>query len=134
MNKIKSYLFDFSKKLNESKYFFGLMMILLTIGSKYIIIDISENQQKVLSSKIMRRILIFTVVFIATRDVIVSFILTGLVIVIFLNLFHEKSYYCVLPNYLKFLDTNTDGKISEEELNNAINILKKSGKYKINNK
>ena len=121
---------NFIVRINNNKYFYGLMMILLNIGSKYIIMDNSPFQTALLSSKIMRRVVIFTIAFIATRDLIVSLILTASFVIIALNLFNENSKYCILPKSYKFLDTNMDGEISPSEIERAYKILKKAGKIK----
>ena len=119
------------KNLNESPYFFGIMMILLNIGSKYVSNELSKNQDKFLNTKIMRRIAIFTMAFIATKDIITSLVITAVFIILVFGLFNEDSSFCILPKFLKQFDTNKDGKLSSEELNNAIKIIKKSGLYKI---
>lgn len=121
---IESYI----NKINSSKYFYGILMILLNIGAKYIEIDIPRNQKQFLSSKLIRRILIFTVAFIATRDFVVSLVITAAFIVLVLNLFNNESEYCILPKSFKDLDTNKDGKISPEEIKQAYETLKKAGK------
>jgi len=121
---IESYI----NKINSSKYFYGILMILLNVGAKYIEIDIPRNQKQFLSSKLIRRILIFTVAFIATRDVVVSLVITAAFIILVLNLFNNESEFCILPKSFKDLDTNNDGKISPEEIKKAYETLKKSGK------
>ena len=105
-------------------------MILLNMGAKYIEMDLVESHRQFLSSKVLRRIIIFTVSFVATRDIVASLIITASFVIIVLNLFNEKSNYCVLPKSVIPLDTNNDGKISAEEIENAYNILKKSGRIK----
>ena len=48
--------------------------------------------------------------------------------IIALNLFNEKSKYCILPKSYRNLDTNLDGEISPDEIERAYKILKKTGK------
>ena len=72
--------------INQSKYFFGFLMILLNMGAKYIELDLVESQKHFLSSKLIRRLIIFTIAFVATRDIIVSLIITSAFIIIVLNL------------------------------------------------
>ena len=116
--------------INSNKYFYGILMILLNIGSRYIEIEFSKSQKKFLSSKMLRRVLIFTICFIATRDIIASLILTASFIIIVLNLFHDESQYCILPKSFRDLDLNKDGEISPDEIEKAYNLLKKAGKVK----
>ena len=114
--------------INTNKYFYGILMILLNIGSRYIEIKFSKSQKQILGSKMLRRILIFTVCFISTRDIIVSLILTASFIIIFLNLFNDESEYCILPKSFRNLDLNKDGEISPDEIKIAYETLKKAGK------
>ena len=91
-------------------------MILINIGSKYINSELTFLQNKILGTEIMKKITLFSVIFIATRNVKCSFILTLLYFIIVNNAFNSKSKLCVLPKHLKKLDLNNDNKISEEEL------------------
>jgi len=116
------------KTLNSSKFFIGIMMIVLNIGSKYIEIDLGKNHKQLLNNKIMRRILIFTIVFIATKDILISLIVTAVFVILVLNLFNQDSPLCILPKSFIDLDTNNDNKISDEEIIQAYERLKKDGK------
>lgn len=127
--KINDSFNSIATNVNNNKYFYGLMMILLNVGSKYLTIDLSAPFHKAfLSSVFMRRVLIFTVIFIATRDLKVSLILTASFVIIALNLFNDKSKFCILPKSFKNLDVNMDGEITPDEIERAYNILKKTGK------
>lgn len=116
--------------INNNKYIYAVMMILMNVGARYIEIDLDKNHKQFLSSKIIRRILIFTVSFIATRDVIASLIITACFVIIVLNLFNYSSKYCVLPKGYELVDFNEDSNISSEEIKKAYEILKKAGKIK----
>jgi len=117
-----------NKQINSSQYFFGLMMIILNLGSRYISLDLTSNQEKLLSSLLMRKITLFSIVFMATRDFIISIILTIIFSLFIITFLHEQSNFCILPNFLKKIDLDGDGQISELEFKNALNMLKKSGK------
>ena len=104
-------------------------MILLNLGSRYLIMDVSAPfHVALLSSKVVRRIIIFTVIFVATRDLKISLIMTACFVIIALNLFNDKSKYCILPKSYRDLDTNMDGEISPDEIERAYRVLKKAGK------
>ena len=83
--------------LNNSKYFSGIMMLLLNVGGKQVSNEISHFQENILNHKVVRRLLVFVVVFIATKDVKISLIVTISFIVIVTGLFNEESKYCVIP-------------------------------------
>ena len=119
---------DITGSINNSKYFYAITMILLNMGAKYLEMDLVDSHRQFLSSKAIRRIIIFTVSFVATRDVIASLIITASFVILVLNLFNENSEYCVIPKSFKKIDTNNDGKVSPEEIKNAYEILKRAGK------
>jgi len=113
--------------LNNNKYFVGLMMIILNVGSKYLLEEFGELHNMILTKKIIRRLIIFVIVFIAIRDVKISIIITILFIIIVLELFNEKSKFCIIPHTLNKIDKNNDGKISNKEIREAFEILRKTG-------
>ena len=82
--------------LNTSKYFAGIMILFLNLGSKYLALELSETQEQLLSNKMIRRVMIFTVVFVSTRDIWVSLITTAIFIVLVSGLFNENSKYCIM--------------------------------------
>tara|TARA_E500000178_G_scaffold355470_1_gene428214 strand:- start:1083 stop:1454 length:372 start_codon:yes stop_codon:yes gene_type:complete len=102
--------------LNNSKYMAGIAMIMLNIGSKYIMMELSETQEEIMANKIFRRFIIFTVCFIATRDVVVSLILTGVFVILVSNLFNENSKYCIIKK------NKTFKQISKEDYMKATKI------------
>ena len=119
-----------TKLLNDSKFTAGIAMLMLNIGSKYISIGLSESQEAYLTSSLARQLLIFSVAFIGTKDVLVSLLLTIIFILFADYIFNEKSRLCLLPKSMKEIkkqiDIDQDGIISEKELNHAINILRKA--------
>ena len=121
----------FFHHLNTSNYFIGLMMIMLNIGSKYLTHEFGSTIDFFFNIKIVRRLLIFTVFFIATRDVKTSIILTAAFVIIALELFNEKSKLCILPKHIiDVIDTNKDGRLSQEEIQHAMKTLTRAGYLK----
>jgi len=116
--------------LNNSKFFAGMVMIMLNIGSKYITIKLSKTQEAYLRNSIGHQILVFAICWMGTRDIITSLILTTVFIVLTQHLFHEESSFCILPkNWTKLesvLDLDGDGKVSDDEVSEAIKILQKA--------
>ncbi len=116
--------------INNSKLFTGLIMICLNIGSKFITVKLSPSQEEFMKNYVAREILVFAVCWMGTRDILTALVLTGSFFIITEYLFHEDSSLCIAPNYLKkikdSLDTNNDGIISQEEIDNAIKLLTKS--------
>lgn len=113
--------------INESKILAALAMLLLNIGSKYIELKISDSQAEYMRNEIGREILIFAMVFVGTKDIILSIIVTAAFIVLANTVFHEESKYCILPEKYKkikkLIDKNNDNIISDDEVNKAYEIL-----------
>ena len=76
--------------LNENKYFIGLMMIFVNIGSRYLIEELDDDIRGIINSTYFRRFVIFCVLFMATRDIIISIILTGIIILLLMNMKENK--------------------------------------------
>ena len=128
---------EYTNTINKSKYFAGIVMIMLNIGSKYITIKLSKSQEAYLGSTIARQLLIFSIIWMGTRDLIIALIMSAVFVVLTDHLFNEKSSYCVLPKALReyedLIDENKDGVISKEEIEKAKNLLEnaqKKEKYK----
>lgn len=123
---------NYISSLNSSKYFAGICMIILNIGSKYVSIELSKSQEDYLRNSIGRQLLLFSIAWIGTKDIYSSIIITAAFTILTQYLFNEKSRFCILPKQIKDLyaeiDTNHDGKISDEELEKAIEIIKRANK------
>jgi hypothetical protein len=68
--------------LNNSKLFLGVMLILLNLGAKYLVDELSTNPEEYSRNLVLRRIAVFAVCFVGTRDVVTSLILTASFIII----------------------------------------------------
>jgi spore coat protein CotF len=116
--------------LNNSRYFAGLMMIILNVGSKYITIELSKTQEQYLRNTLGRQILLFSIFWVGTRDIVTSFVMTAVFVVLSDYLLNENSKLCIVPSKWRILrdelDVNDDGVVSMEELTRAKNILKHS--------
>lgn len=106
--------------LNNSKFFAGILMILMNIGSKYISLELSETQDEFFSNIIIRRIMIFVVIFIATKDIIISLVITTCFVIMVSGLFNENSKFCLIKNNCKQTKV-----ISKEQVERAKKVLKK---------
>ena len=120
--------------LNNSKFFAGIIMLIMNIGSKHISLELSKSQEDYVKYTLGRQILIFAILWMGTRDIVVALILTCVFILFADYLLNDISKYCILSDKYKdvisHLDTNGDGKVSQKEINDAIHILKKARKQK----
>jgi hypothetical protein len=120
--------------LNNSKFFAGIVMILLNVGSKFISIQFSKSSEEYLKMTVTKQLLVFSMAWMGTRDIYTALVLTAVFTVLSDHLFNEESPYCCVPEKYrvlsKIIDTNKDGEISQEEINNAITILENAKKNK----
>jgi hypothetical protein len=120
--------------LNNSKFFAGVVMILLNVGSKFISIQFSKSSEEYLKMNVTKQLLVFSMAWMGTRDIYTALVLTAVFTVLSDHLFNEESPYCCVPEKYRVLstliDTNNDGEISQDEINNAITILENAKKNK----
>jgi hypothetical protein len=81
--------------INSNPYIIGLMMLLLNLGGRFLALEVSKEQEKVLSQPIVRRFLLFVVLFVGTRNILIAAGLTIIVILFVGYLFNENSDLCV---------------------------------------
>ena len=86
------------ENINDNKYFIGISMILVNIGSRFIISELSDSQKKFINNIFLRRIFLFCVFFMATRDVISSIVLTIMFVLLISELFNENSEISLVSN------------------------------------
>jgi hypothetical protein len=120
--------------LNNSKFFAGIVMILLNVGSKFISIQFSKSTEEYLKMNVTKQLLVFSMAWMGTRDIYTSLVLTAVFTILSDHLFNEESPYCCVPRkyriLAKIVDENKDGHVSDQEINNAIAILEKAKKDK----
>ena len=116
--------------LNSSTFFAGVMMICLNIGSRYIQLNLDESTESYIKYALTKEIMVFTISWMATRNIYMSLGLTAVFIVLADFIFNEKSRYCLLPK--KFIHSRrmnelVDTKIlSEKEINDALEVLERA--------
>ena len=127
---ILSYLHDHVMYLNQSKFFAGVVMIMLNIGSKFISIQFSKSAEQYFKLSVTKQILVFAMAWMGTRDIYTALVITAVFVVLSDHLFNEESKFCIVPHKYrildKALDTTGDGFVSEEEIKNAERILEKA--------
>ena len=79
--------------LNTNLFFLGIMMLVLNVGSRYIVHELSDNDEEYRQNIILRRVAIFAACFAGTRDLVVSLILTAAFVVLSTGIYHTKSIY-----------------------------------------
>lgn len=86
-------MLDQANYVATSPFFIGIMMLLLNIGSRYITHEFSEDDKEYSQNIILRRLAIFAVCFIGTRDLVVSIILTAAFVILSSGFLRGKSIF-----------------------------------------
>jgi len=120
--------------LNNSKFFAGIVMILLNIGSKFITIQFSKSTEEYMKWSVSKQLLVFAMAWMGTRDIYTALGLTAIFTILSDFLFNEESHLCIVPHkhrvLHKLIDTNEDGIVSDTELSAAIAVLEKAKREK----
>jgi hypothetical protein len=121
--------------LNNSKFFAGVIMILLNIGSKFITIQFSKSTEEYMKWTVSKQLLVFSMAWMGTRDIYTALGLTAIFTILSEYLFNEESSLCMVPHKYrvlhKLVDVNEDGVVSEPELAAALAVLEKSKRDKM---
>ena len=81
------------KQVDATLLFTGVMMLVLNIGSRDILHEFSNNDEEYRRNILLRRVAIFAVCFIGTRDITHSLLLTAAFVVLATGLHNSKSVY-----------------------------------------
>lgn len=121
------------KLLNNSKFFAGIVMLTMNIGSKYVTLQLSESQEDYVKYTLGRQVLVFAILWMGTRDIVISLILTFIFILFADYLFNDSSKFCMIPEKCKMKQTKENKQITAKDINNAIDVLKRARKQKCSN-
>jgi hypothetical protein len=80
---------------NTNPYFIGLMMLIMNLGGRFLAMEVTKGQEKFFQDPWIRRLLIFIVIFIATRNLFVAFWLGLVVILVMSILLNETSTFYI---------------------------------------
>lgn len=107
--------------LNQNKVMWGVSMLLLNIGSRYVIADLGKGHEYILTSQFVKKLVVMSMFFVATRDLLTSFLLTVAYVLIVDGVLHEKKNFCLLPKTI--LNKVNSANVSNEDYLRAKNIV-----------
>jgi hypothetical protein len=120
--------------LNNSKFFAGVIMIVLNMCSKFITLQFSKSTEEYLKMTVTTQLMVFAMAWMGTRDIYTALVLTAVFTILSEHIFNEESHMCIVPYKYRILnklvDTNNDGIVSDKEVEDAIQILEKARKNK----
>jgi len=85
-----------SLMINNSKIAAGIAMIAMNFGSRFVVTDVSKFQEQVLQSALAKQFVLLCIFFVATRDIMIAFMMTAAFYVVVFGLFNENKKYNVL--------------------------------------
>ena len=104
--------------LNSSKFFAGVIMIMLNVGSKFIPIQFSKSAEEYLKKSLSKALLVFAMSWMGTRDIYTAIVLTIIFIIFSDYLFNEESLFCIVPYEKRILESLSVTENSEDKNNN----------------
>jgi len=84
---------------NANPYIIGMFMLLLNLGGRFLALELTKKQEAFLSAPWIRPLIFFTVVFIATRNLVAAFWITMLFFFVIWVVANENSPYCMIPSW-----------------------------------
>jgi hypothetical protein len=115
--------------LNNSKFFAGIVMILLNIGSKFITIQFSKSTEEYMKYTVSKQLLVFAMAWMGTRDIYTALALTAIFTILSEHLFNEESFLCIVPHKYRVLHklnaAAEENMVSDAEIANAVALLDK---------
>ena len=106
------------EKIAENKYFIGVVMIMMNIGARFMIEELTPKQKEFINTQYFRRFIVFCAFFAATRDLLATVTLT-IIFILFVGEFSTDSND--VKNQKKKKITNID---IQNELNSVINKVR----------
>jgi ABC-type uncharacterized transport system permease subunit len=86
----------FVNSFNTNPFVAGVVMIFMNLGSKHLANEIPNNMEKFFSNPYIRKITLFCILFVATKNLEISLILTLLFLLLSKYILNENSIYCSL--------------------------------------
>lgn len=124
MGKKKYSFMDYYDSLNNNKIFAGVIILIMNICSRYATLELSQSQEYYIKYVFGKQLLLFAIIWMGTRDIIISIILTVLFLILADYLLNDQSKYCIIPANCKVEDFS--GNITQKDINDSIRILKKA--------
>ena len=86
--------------LNTSKLFAGITLIIMNFGSRFVIGDMTAAHEAIYSSPGFKKIVLFCMFFVGTRDVITSAMLAFAFSIVVDVLLNEKRRFNLVPSFI----------------------------------
>jgi hypothetical protein len=84
---------------NMNPYVLGIAYILLNLGGRFMALSVTPAQEAFLQNIVFRPLLLFAIMFIGTRNLVVAFWLTLVILLLLHYLFNENSSWYLLKDF-----------------------------------
>lgn len=113
--------------VNSSRIAWGLGTLAMQFGARYVVTDLTRMQNEVLASSVGKRLILCGMIFVATRDIMLSVIMTVAFYALAAFLLNEDSAMCVVPRDLRppAAEVDSDAEVTRDEYEAALRIVQR---------
>ena len=86
-------------EINMNPYVLGFAYILLNLGGRFMVLSVTPGQEAFLQNIVFRPLLLFAIMFIGTRNLIVAFWMTLVVLLVLHYFLNENSDWYLLRDW-----------------------------------
>ena len=86
-------------EINMNPYVLGFAYILLNLGGRFMVLSVTPGQEAFLQNIVFRPLLLFAIMFIGTRNLIVAFWMTLVILLILHYFLNENSDWYLLRDW-----------------------------------
>ena len=104
--------------LNSNPYLIGVFYLFLNLGGRFLSLELTKRQEWFLSQAYVRPFILFSVMFISTRNLAVAFWTTTGILAVLWVFANENSAFCLIPGWKE--------KVPEVNYDANMTALKKS--------
>ena len=116
---------NYIDKLNQNKLFVGLMVVVVAVGGRFIRDELNDSQRNFIHNSWVRRLFVFGVCFMATRDICISSIITMIFVIVVSEFTNKDESSRLIPIEEDKLEKQmNDKKVIIETINNQLQKLK----------
>lgn len=87
------------QEINMNPYLLGIAYIILNLGGRFMVLSVTPGQEAFLQNIVIRPLLLYAIMFIGTRNLVVAFWLTLVVLVSLHYLLNENSDWYLLKTH-----------------------------------
>lgn len=109
--------------LNNSSLIVACCMVAMNLGAKYLTLNIDPEFDEILQSSLMRKIVVFAILYLATRKFLYAIIGSVFIYIISRFILNKESKLYILKNKKRL---NNNNQLTKEDLKYISNILLKT--------